>query len=39
MLLNATGWVDGDVPTLVGSRGMGAGDVMGTLREYAVMVL
>jgi NADPH:quinone reductase-like Zn-dependent oxidoreductase len=39
VLLNATGWVDGDVPTLVGSKGMGAGDVMGALREYAVMVL
>lgn len=37
VLLNATGWVDGEVPTLVESRGMGAGDVEGTLREYGVM--
>lgn len=38
VLLTATGWIDGDVPTLVESKGLGAGDIQGTLREYAVVV-
>lgn len=38
VLLTATSWVDGDVPTLVESAGLGAGAVHGTLREYAVVV-
>lgn len=38
VVLTAMDWPDGDVPTLVDSKGMGAGTVQGTLREYAIMV-
>jgi NADPH:quinone reductase-like Zn-dependent oxidoreductase len=38
VLLIATGWADGDVPTLIESAGLGAGAIQGTLREYAVVV-
>ena len=38
VLLTATGWIDGPVPTLQESEGLGAGGIHGTLREYAVVV-
>ena len=39
VLVRPTVWVDGvDPPTLEKSGGLGAGDVQGTLREYAVFV-
>lgn len=38
ILLTAMRWIDGDVPTLVQSQGLGAGGIQGTLREYAVVV-
>jgi NADPH:quinone reductase-like Zn-dependent oxidoreductase len=31
-------WVEGDPGTLMESKGLGAGDTEGTLREYAVVV-
>lgn len=39
VMLTATGWMAGEeVPTLIESKGLGAGDIDGTLREYAVVV-
>lgn len=38
VLLTATGWIDEDVPTLVKPEGLSAGEIQGTLREYAVEV-
>ncbi|KAH0845718.1 Zinc-type alcohol dehydrogenase-like protein [Fonsecaea pedrosoi] len=39
VLLTAMRWIDGHVPTLVESQGLGAGAIQGTLREYAVVRL
>ncbi|OQV08749.1 Alcohol dehydrogenase GroES-like domain-containing protein [Cladophialophora immunda] len=37
VLLTAMRWIDGDVPTLVESQGLGAGSIQGTLQEYLVV--
>lgn len=38
VLLLPNAWIEGEAPTLEGLKTLGAGDVEGTLREYAVVV-
>ena len=38
VMLMSSAWLKGDVPTLQETKSLGAGDVQGTLREYAVVV-